>query len=269
MGLTALAKQYKLEPTEDNRNNLIKYAIQFWMSNGGFIFGEARTAGELAQVLQCSQLEVQAQIGTNFLSSKIWDKESSEAILNAMAGQLISMAIEDRIDADGQVAVLKKSQGDTYVPFITKELNSALSVKQSATGGIANIFRMLTGGGSTNIFNFNNQNNAGDNVQSTVNVEQALTIIQDERTRQVSGTPEVQLLEAKYDISSLPEVVATKQTGVDTSKEGLNINMKEIQMTVDNYPSAMRESDEAHHETRREIMENIDLDAEDPELYPI
>lgn len=267
LGLTALAKQAKKEPTETHKENLTRYAIQYWISNGGYIFGEAKSAGELAQVLRCTQQEVQKQMGENFLTSGIWDSKKSHEILEAIAGQMIAMAMEDRIDAEGQVSVLKKSQGDSYTPFITGELNKALSVKQSATGGIANIFRMLTGGGTTNIFNFN-QDTPDDKQETFIKIDDAMAIIQEERAKQVATVPEVQLIEAKYDIASLPEVVATKQTGVDTSKEALNINMKEIKQTVDNYPSAMRSAEEAHHEVRREIMENIDLDAEDPEIFP-
>ena len=48
------------------------------------------------------------------------------------------------------------------------------------------------------------------------------------------------LLETRYDLSSLPEVVATKQDGVDTSKEGLveRLDVKKLQQATDNLKAA-------------------------------
>ena len=70
----------------------------------------------------------------------------------------------------------------------------------------------------------------------------------------------------------MPEVNAMKQQGFNAEKEGLHINVSKAQISqvIDDYKGALAESDEAHHDIRREIMENIDRDAEDPELdiYP-
>ena len=74
-------------------------------------------------------------------------------------------------------------------------------------------------------------------------------------------------MEDRYDIKSLPEVVATKQEGVDTSKEGLNLNKAELMQITDDYKGAMGSFSKEHHELRREIEMNIDPDEEDPELY--
>ena len=65
----------------------------------------------------------------------------------------------------------------------------------------------------------------------------------------------------------MPEVVATRQEGVDTSKEGLGgIDVKKLQQVTDNLKAANLAALEDHHSMRREIEMNIDQDEEDPEL---
>lgn len=66
----------------------------------------------------------------------------------------------------------------------------------------------------------------------------------------------------------MPEVVATKQEGVDVSKEGLNINKQELAQITDDYKGALEVSSREHHELRREIEMRVDPDEEDPELIP-
>ena len=75
-------------------------------------------------------------------------------------------------------------------------------------------------------------------------------------------------METRYDLSSLPEVVATRQDGVDTSKEGLveRLDVKKLQQATDNLKAANLAALEEHHAMRREIEMNIDQDEEDPEL---
>ena len=65
----------------------------------------------------------------------------------------------------------------------------------------------------------------------------------------------------------MPDVVATRQEGVDTSKEGLGgVDVKKLQQVTDNLKAANLAALEDHHSMRREIEMNIDQDEEDPEL---
>ena len=77
---------------------------------------------------------------------------------------------------------------------------------------------------------------------------------------------EAKLLADRYDLSSLPEVVATKQEGIDTTKEGLTLNTAEMRQITDDYKGAMELSSREHHELRREIEANIDPEDPDPEM---
>jgi hypothetical protein len=198
------------------------------------------------------------------LSSRIWDKDKQEELLNALLGEQLAWALEDRMEISHQLQILRDSQGGKYTPFISSEVNKTLKLKLESSTSLQSIIRNLTGGNTTNIFNqFNQQNNL--NAENTISIEEARTIVL-ESQKVLTKTEEAKLLEDKYDINSLPEVVATKQEGVDTSKEGLNLNKKELNQITDNYKAAMELSSKEHHELRREIEMRIDPDEEDPEM---
>ena len=72
----------------------------------------------------------------------------------------ISMAMEDRMEAASQVEILKRSQGDHYVPFISAELRQALDLKMKAGAQLSSMIKNIMGG-TTNVFNINNQSSAG------------------------------------------------------------------------------------------------------------
>ena len=129
---------------------------------------------------------------------------------------------------------------------------------------LQSLIRGFTGNGTTNIFNqFNQQNNIQQ--EQGISIEEARNIIL-ESQKIPDKTEEAKLLEAKYDISSLPEVVATKQEGIDTTKEGLTLNTAEMRQITDDYKGAMELSSREHHELRREIEANIDPEDPDPEM---
>ena len=66
----------------------------------------------------------------------------------------------------------------------------------------------------------------------------------------------------------MPEGVATRAEGIDTSKEGLGsgLDVKKLQQVTDNLKAANLAALEDHHSMRREIEMNVDQDEEDPEL---
>ena len=193
------------------------------------------------------------------------DKEKAEDLLQALMGEQLAWALEDRMEIAHQVNILRESQGGKYVPFISAELGKALKLKLESSTSLQSIVRNLTGGSTTNIFaQFNQQNNVTQ--QNAITVEEARQIVL-ESQRVLDKPEEAKLLEDRYDIKSLPEVVATKQEGVDTSKEGLNLNKAELMQITDDYKGAMSSFSKEHHELRREIEMRIDPDEEDPELY--
>ena len=150
---------------------------------------------------------------------------------------------------------------------VTSEVNKTLGLKLNTSTNLQSFIRALSGGNSyVNIFN-NNQVNQTQN--NTITYDDALKIVQEESTKFLGSDKELKYIEANYDIDDLPEVVATKQLGVDTSKEGLTLSNSEISQTIDTYYKEL-DNGETPHDVRREIELQIDKEAIDPEIdiYP-
>ena len=220
---------------------------------------------ELAQFLHCDQERIRLQMRDQLLSTKLWDRNKQDELIDSLIGQQITWALEDRMAIEGQVRLLQVSQGGKYTPFVTAEVNKALGMKLQTTNTLTSVLKSLQGGGSINIFN-NQQNN---DVNVGITMEQAVDIIAQENAKMITGSPELQYIESHYDVEQFPEVVATKQQGIDTSKEGIQLNSRELAMVTDNYKQLARgdgNDEDSHHNIRRERSYGIDEQGEDPEL---
>ena len=187
-------------------------------------------------------------------------------MLQALLGEQVAWALEDRMEISHQVNILRESQGGHYTPFISAELNKALKMKLDSSTSLQSIIRTFMGGGTTNIFNqFGDTQNNQLNQNQGISIDEARKIILE--SQKIMDKPqEAKLLADHYDLSSLPEVVATKQEGIDTTKEGLTLNTAEMRQITDDYKGAMELSSREHHELRREIEANIDPEDPDPEM---
>lgn len=265
MGTTAMILEYQKSGNPEDLIKVQNYLINQWLLGNGVLCGVTYDINSFSNRLGIDTEYVRIFMRDRLLSSKIWDRDKQEELLQALMGEQLAWALEDRMEISHQLQILRDSQGGKYTPFISAEVNKTLKLKLESSTSLQSIIRNITGGNTTNIFNqFNQQNNLGAPVD-TISIEEARTIVL-ESQKVLSKTEEAKLLEEKYDINSLPEVVATKQEGVDTSKEGLNLNKKELNQITDNYKAAMEVSSKEHHELRREIEMRIDPDEEDPEM---
>lgn len=263
-GITQVMAEYHKDKSPDLLAKVQTFLIQNWLLSNGKVCGKVLDCNSLSKFLLCPTSMIQEHMRNQVLGNRIWDRESQEAMIQALIGHQLQWAIEDRMEINHQVEVLRNAQGDKYMPFISAELNKALGLKLSSSNGLQSLVRGLSGGGSVNIFQqFNQQNNV---TPEGVTVEEAITIIQEENSRVLDKSKELQYIEASYPVEDLPEVVANKQTGIDTSKEGLTLNRAELNIITDDYKGVLREFDQAHHEMRREIEYQIDTEAVDPEL---
>jgi hypothetical protein len=265
LGTTAMILEYQKSGNPEDLIKVQNYLINQWLLGNGVLCGVTYDINSFSNRLGIDTEYVRIFMRDRLLSSKIWDRDKQEELLQALMGEQLAWALEDRMEISHQLQILRDSQGGKYTPFISAEVNKTLKLKLESSTSLQSIIRNLTGGNTTNIFNqFNQQNNLGAPVD-TISIEEARTIVL-ESQKVLSKPEEAKLLEEKYDINSLPEVVATKQEGVDTSKEGLNLNKKELNQITDNYKAAMEVSSKEHHELRREIEMRIDPDEEDPEM---
>jgi hypothetical protein len=245
-----------------------KVIIHHWLSSNGRICGASYNMDSLANYLQCDISEIQLHMRDKLLSTKIWNKEVQEEMVHSLMGQQVMWAMEDRMDVQSQVDILRESQGNTYKAFISAELNKALKLKQDSTTAIQNILRMFTGG-TNNTLIFNQQNNVAE-VSQGINVEDAVNIIGQEIEKlALPPDRDVKFLEEHYninDINEFPQVIASLQSAERGAKEGLDIKKNIDKKATDNYAFFRTEQAESdHHQLRREIEEGILVDEEDPE----
>ena len=265
MGMTQALAQYHADLDPELLDKIQSFFIQQWLINNSFLCGRVLSIMELAQFLHCDQERIRLQMRDQLLSTKLWDRNKQDELIDSLIGQQITWALEDRMAIEGQVRLLQVSQGGKYTPFVTAEVNKALGMKLQTTNTLTSVLKSLQGGGSINIFN-NQQNN---DVNVGITMEQAVDIIAQENAKMITGSPELQYIESHYDVEQFPEVVATRQQGIDTSKEGIQLNSRELAMVTDNYKQLARGDDndeDSHHNIRRERSYGIDEQGEDPEL---
>lgn len=266
MGTTAMAAEYQKSQNLEDLQKVYNYIINHWLMGNGMLCGIMYDINTFSTKTGIDINYIRVFMRDRLLQSKLWDKERQEEMLQALLGEQVAWALEDRMEISHQVNILRESQGGHYTPFISAELNKALKMKLDSSTSLQSIIRTFMGGGTTNIFNqFGDTQNNQLNQNQGISIEEARKIILE--SQKIMDKPqEAKLLADHYDLSSLPEVVATKQEGIDTTKEGLTLNTAEMRQITDDYKGAMELSSREHHELRREIEANIDPKDPDPEM---
>ena len=266
LGITQALSQYHLTHDPNLFNTVQELMIQQWLINNQELCGRMMTILELAQFLHCEPEKIRLQMRDQLLNTKLWDKDKQEDLINSLLGEQVAWALEDRMAIEHQVKALQKSQGNKYMPFVTSEVNRALGMKLQSTANLTGILKSLQGGGSINIFN----NQTTNNIDEQINLEQVINIIGEENAKIAAPDKDLKFLAQEYHVEELPEVVATKQLGVHTEKEGLAIASGELDQITDNYKGVLNSFEEDHHQIRREIELQVDPSEDDPEMliYP-
>ena len=270
LGTTSLAIEYSLTPSDENRFRLYNHVIHQWLLSNGKFGGKYMDVNTLSQVTGIPTDYIQCFMRDQVMNSKIWDRDKQEELLNGLLGQTLAWALEDRLAIKSQVDLLRQSQNGHYTPFVSAELNKAIKMMLDSSTGLQSVIRTFMGGGTTNIFNmFNQQNNVDNHQENGISLEDAKRLIVESNSILNDKSKEAKFLETKYDLGALPEVVATKQEGIDNDDYGgsFNINQAELKEVTDNYKASIESSSKDRHEMRREIEQNIDPYEEDPESY--
>ena len=270
LGTTSLAIEYSLTPSDENRFRLYNHVIHQWLLSNGKFGGKYMDVNTLSQITGIPTDYIQCFMRDQVMNSKIWDKDKQEELINGLLGQTLAWALEDRLAIKSQVDLLRQSQNGHYTPFVSAELNKAMKMMLDSSTGLQSVIRTFMGGGTTNIFNmFNQQNNVDNHQENGISLDEAKQLILESNVVLNDKSKEARFLETKYDLMALPEVVATKQEGIDNEDYGgsFNINQTELKEVTDDYKASIEASSKDRHEMRREIEQNIDPDEEDPESY--
>lgn len=285
IGLTQMLNQYNKLSDENEKSTLLTkirdHVIHIWTLNSGNICGKIYSLNDLSRFLGIDVAYIQIYLRDQVINSNIWKTEIQQDILEGLLGQQLSWVLEDRMDVQNQVDLLRASQGGKYTPFVSAELNKALKLKLETSTSLQSIIRSLTGGNTVNNNFFTQINNNSDNTEKGVTREEAIQIIESsQKSLSVDEKRSIpaNFIEENYELDSLPVVCALDQEGVDTSKEGLTLNKQELNIVTDNYRGALEASnldleelsneieERYHHEHRRQLEIGEDLDGEDPEI---
>lgn len=269
LGMTAVATSYQKEPSESNLMKLYSILLASWTTNNGSINGTHYSINQLSYKFNIPTDIIQVYMKDKLLSSRMWDSEKQTEMFNALMGEQISWMLEDRMEVNHQLELLKASQKNHYTPFVSAEVSKLLDLRLKSSGSLQSIIKSMTGTGNINIFQQFNQQNNEQNIQEGISIEDARIIVQEANKELLADkSQEAKLLETNYDLDSLPVIIANEQE-MNNGKESTNFKVQnqELKQITDDYKGAIEISSREHHEQRREIEERIDPYEEDPEMF--
>lgn len=160
-------------------------------------------------ILQTQQLQY------NFL-----DQEDKQRLYGDLLNGILNWSLKDRLAVEQHVATLLQSQGNSYKPFISGEVTKALKLMLDSNASMLQVHQRFFGQNAPTITINNN------NVQNTLSVSDAHMLIQSNQSIKplLEDSEARQQLYLKHNLDSVPEINANMQTGIDTSREGLNFN---------------------------------------------
>lgn len=254
MGLTYLCKTIE-DNKEDTklRDRLTKKAhfllINHFLTNGMKLNNYQVSLQEYLHLYQITSKEyhlIQREIIRR--TTGIGDLTDTNQIKDGLMARLMEAlfwALGDKHQVTSQLQLLLASQGDTYKPFISSEVNKLLKTNIDATKGLADIAKALIPNTGLTI---NNNNSSSTN---NVTVERAVQLLEAEPTvftlAQGGNLPHNLLDEAT--LGNLPEISAIHQNSEMSGQVTLNKKALKIRQST--------------HDTRREDLndyEEVDIE---------
>lgn len=264
-GTTELGSLYNKTKDTTDLDTLINHIIRHYINTG---FKYCHNTIDLNTFSQYTGIDIgliqqQMLYRSNDLIN-LADPEIQQDHIRAILKTALSGALSDRNRAITQYEHLAKAQGQTYKPFISGEVNKALKLTLDTTQNLTNLYKALVGNEAHIVIN--NTNALQQNNTNYLTIEKALTVLQQHSPKALApGEPNPQLegLYSDHQLDNTPEVVASKQQGLDTSKEGLNFT--NLVPLSDGKVDDLIEADKGpkSHIDRRAQELNIDLENDD------
>lgn len=172
------------------------------------------------------------------------DLEDTAQSLRVIKNWAIKKSLNHSQTADLQLGTMLKSQGGKYKPYISGEVNRAISGALAADKNLLDLYRTLDQ--SHRAASPNHYLVPGSNPQSesdALTPEKAIKLMNTEQPMRLLTEPQLKdQLKEQYNIDDLPEVRANYQQGVDT--DGSLIPTTDTAATI--------VSSKVRHEVRRE-----------------
>ena len=253
IGTSELGKQYNITKDEEHYISLKQNIIHHYIRNNFSYCGHYMGIEEFAYMIKENVLTVQKELGHYGKAlSKVNNEMVNNDMLRALANFSFSWALEDRSLASQQLHLLLQSQGSSYAPFISGEVNKAIKLGMDANTNIQALMRSLSGNGNGAILPIESPNENEGN--KGITIDQAIKAIKDMAiTPLLQDDQGINNLAIEYGLNDIPEVNALLQNDYDSSREGLTMG------DITKLPQ-----DKVSHENRRE--EEFDIDPEEDEM---
>lgn len=276
LGITLLSKALNEEPNPNKKQeiqeelyNLI--ALQYVM--GGYQLN--KQSMNYMQLSQYMQLDIDKTMSLVIRATKkqgtLFDQEDILITARENTKRAFFWGTEIWAQMQAQLAILQASQGSTYRPFISSEVNKALTNLMNA-GKLQQdyAFRYLDAV-MKNVPNPDQPNpligtlNPNTKSQSYIGTEEALKLIQEANPREAWTEQSVKELMGPSNLNPLPEVKAAVQ---DLTSIGIRHNGTQAPETIPSSgkdgPDTPDPDPKSHHRNRRQQELNI---LEDEDLF--
>lgn len=215
----------------NNQELLQQHIIQSYIQSGFTYCGKPMNIEQFALYIKVEPttiLEAITNRGKDIYTQA--DPEDQGDLLRALVGTALENALTDRSRAVEQLNILSAAQGHSYKPFISGEVNKALKLAMESTQGILSIAKSIGGNQALSVvINNDNRDQSKHLTQNFLTPDKALEMInlkakEDDNMSLLDDPDKKQQLYLDNNIEDMPEVKANQQTGLDTSKEGLEFN---------------------------------------------
>ena len=231
---------YKYNQTKD-KQMLINHVISHYLNHNMTICMKPISITNLAISLKIPEEEIYKAISDKMSQLQfIIDPDNIQETFRVLLTASTKNALGNNALVQQQIALLLQSQGGTYKPFISGEVNQAIKTSIMANSQYLEILKTLSGPTQVNILNNHNHNQEDD----ALDIMKALKMIKESMPDSNKALEDVYI---DNELSDAPEVNAKLQTGIDTSKEGLNIK-------------DLTKVEKIDHGNRRAIEEGIDIE---------
>jgi len=129
LGTTVLAIEYQKLQTDEAKDRLINHIITYYALNGFRYQGQSYTLQEMSELLQTplpNIMEAISNLGSNM--GNLADPTQLHETAKSIITMGLTFSLQDRGLIQSQLETLLTSQGGTYRPFITAEVNKALKL---------------------------------------------------------------------------------------------------------------------------------------------
>lgn len=213
LGITYLVKQNKTKEVQEQ-------ILTMWVTGNFTLCGNTYSIPDIARMLKINPSQVIRNV-TKPLKSLLLDKGTQEDTYAAVLSLIFNFSLSDRTLIGSQLNLLLTSQGKGYKAFISQTVVNTLGQLNTSTNNLINLAKLF----KPEVAKINpaltdpmsNPQGATNGTKYLGTVE-AVKLIEAKREQNLldGGTLQQQVLN-KEAPSGLPEVVATKQQGLDAT----------------------------------------------------